>query len=107
MPPGYAALREVRGLEEVVIRGPLHIQRLQWPLAGYVCQCQHNGGTLSDVGELEKAMRRPRVGRYKMDPCETFNLMKGRREGMQKTEEEKLQEDAKSWLSKTNRSGGE
>ena len=100
MPPGYAALREVRGLEEVIIR-PVHKQVLQYPLAGYRCHCQSNGGALSDAAELEKAMKRPRVGRYKMDPCETFNLMKGRREGMQKTEEEKLQEDMKSWLSKT------
>ncbi len=65
LPPGYAALREVRGMESVEIR------------------CDR------DCSELIEAMKRPRLARFR-SPKDPDDLFKQRREVFPKLERERL-----------------
>ncbi|KAL2036437.1 hypothetical protein N7G274_010838 [Stereocaulon virgatum] len=102
-PPGHAAIREIRGLEEAQVIGRVHHIRLPH-CSYYRCRCYDRGysqeyGPLADISELERAMMRPRLRRYALDPNETFELFKPRkREIFRKSEEQSLFEDEKTFL---------
>ena len=111
-PPGYGAVREIRGLEQALVLDRLHygIHQLRYPVRrenhyrlaseDYRCLCYrdpHGKGPLDDVHELERAMMRPRLKRYAEDPSEKFNLFEGKREFLKKSEESILVEDRGSW----------
>lgn len=99
-PPGYAAVREIRGLEQALVVERYHYGaqlRDHYSLmaaANYRCHCpyrtQDKEGPLDDVPELEQAMMRPRLKQYAMDPNETLSLFKGKRGVSKKTEESLL-----------------
>ena len=99
-PPGYAAVREIRGLEQAMVLERRHYGK--WPsdknwtaAADYRCQCESTQGksSLDDVPELERAMMRPRLKRYAEAPNEKFDLFKSKREVWKKSEEAVLFED--------------
>ena len=86
-PPGYAAVREIRGLEEAVVYARIHYDKpLSWRSdysSNYACECsrrQQGEGPLDDIAALERAMTRLRPQQYALDPNEKFDLFKGRRE---------------------------
>jgi len=100
IPPGYAALREVRGLEKVKARAMIHFQRdhLNRPLGcfgDYYCHCacssRHEPG--SNLEELEAAMMRPRLPQFGPDPSETLDLFKPKREQFRKPADDVLIEE--------------
>ena len=104
-PPGYGAVREIRGLEQVLVIKRIHYSTM---VAGhcrlasedYVCKCRRNPlvkGPLDDVQELERAMMRPRLKQYAKDPSEEFNLFTVKREVSKKPEETFLLEDRATW----------
>ena len=104
-PPGYAAVREIRGLQQALVTHRLHYgirrnDRHRLASENYRCLC-HRGeqrkGPLDDVQELERAMMRPRLKQYAEDPSEEFDLFKGKREVLKKTEESSLLESSRSW----------
>ena len=101
-PPGYAAVREIRGLEQALVVERHHYGSRFWAhytlmaAADYSCLCppgQQRKGPLDDVPELERAMMRPRLGRYAMDPSKKLDLFKGKREVLKRTEASVLFED--------------
>ena len=103
-PPGYAAMREIRGLEQALVVERHHYEP-GWNTytfmapADYRCRCrpgEQGKGPLDDVLELERAMMRPRLGRYAVDPNEKLDLFKGKREVLKKTEESFLFEECLS-----------
>ena len=104
-PPGYGAVREIRGLEQALVFDRLHFGiRMEdhYRLASedYRCLCHHDPhrkGPLDDIQELERAMMRPRLKQYAEDPSEKFSLFKGKREVLKKAEESILLEDRVSW----------
>jgi hypothetical protein len=54
---------------------------------------------LADLSELERAMMRPRLRQYALDPNETFELFNPRkREVFMKSEEQSLFEDEEAFL---------
>lgn len=75
-PPGYVALREVRGLESVYVY-----------LHEYLT---HRGIPRSDPNELKKAMMRPRLKQYEIDPEAKIDLFKTCRKILRKTDDENL-----------------
>ena len=103
-PPGYAAVREIRGLEQARVLERRHYGT--WMCGSgriaatdYNCRCRYytqGEGPLDDVQELERAMMRPRLKRYAGDPDERLDLFKGKREVWKKTEESVLFEDTRS-----------
>ncbi len=107
-PPGYAALREIRGLDQALVLNRHHYGITEEDYAmlrseNYYCLRHHGGqrkGPLDDVQELERAMMRPRLRQYAEDPSEKLDLFKGKREALKKTEESILFEDRVSWYQK-------
>ena len=106
-PPGHAAIREIRGLEEARVIGRIHYIRplIRHPYCSYYrCRCDdprypQQYGPLADISELERAMMRPRLRQYALDPNETFELFKPRkREVFMKSEEQSLFEDEQTFL---------
>ena len=102
-PPGYAAVREIRGLEQAMVLERRHYgERTSdhgWiAAADYRCRCERTQGKgpLDDAPELERAMMRPRLKRYAEDPNEKLDLFKGKREVWKKLEESVLFEDCLS-----------
>ena len=101
-PPGYAAVREIRGLEQALVVERRHYgsQYIYMAAANYRCQCPYpmrdEERPLDDVLELERAMMRPRLKQYAVDPNETLNLFKRKRGFWKKTEESLLFEDCLS-----------
>lgn len=104
-PPGYRAVREIRGLEQALVLWRVHYgtgvdDRYRLWSEDYRCLCHrdpHEKGPLDDVQELERAMMRPRLKQYAEDPNEKFNLFKAKREVTKKSEESILLEDRVSW----------
>ena len=100
MPPGYAALREVRGLDDVYpigVASPGYHGFDIFYRGDYQYHGRRNGGPMSYLSELEDAMRRPRLKQYELDSTEAFDLMKARREKIKKTEVQRLLEDTASY----------
>ena len=105
-PSGYGAVREIRGLEQALVLERIHYSstvddRYRLWSEDYRCLCNRNRsgkkGPLDDVQELERAMMRPRLKQYAMDPNEGFNLFKVKREVSKKSEESILLEDRVFW----------
>ena len=100
-PPGYEALKEVKA-EVAKARALVYFAPAQnAPLilhdhtscfGDYQCHClcRRPYEPASDMGELEKAMMRPRCGQDLPDPEEKFNLFKPKREHFKKSEEQDL-----------------
>lgn len=89
--PGYAALREVRGLETVKVLGLVHFRRHPHrrprstssnQSGDYYCRChcQKRVDLISVPQELETAMTGPRLARFELDASQTFNLFRPKRE---------------------------
>ena len=105
-PPGYAAIREIRGLEEAKAIVRIHYlthRHGRTYNSYYACLCDtpyHQGyGSLDDLPELERAMMRPRLKQYALDPNEQFDLFReAKREVFKKPEEQQLFEDRTSFL---------
>ena len=103
-PPGYAAMREIRGLEQARVLERRHYGERacihsRIAAADYRCHCRYRTqgeGPLDDVPELERAMMRPRLRQYAGDPNEKLDLFKGKREVWKKMEESVLFEDCLS-----------
>ena len=77
-PPGYGAVREVRGLEQALVLERHHYKDEM----EYRCLCGRNPYPYreeksDDVQELERAMMRPRLKQYAVDPSEKLTLFKG------------------------------
>lgn len=78
-PPGYAALREVRGIEDVeIFCYPLPIWDIHW----------FKGSALKQA--LQQAMSRPRLKRYEPNDEKKLDLFKKHREILPKTDAEEL-----------------
>ena len=77
-PPGYGAVREVRGLEQALVLERHHyVDEME-----YSCLCgrdpfQYRKEKSDDVQELERAMMRPRLKQYAVDSSEKLILFKG------------------------------
>lgn len=105
-PPGYAAIREIRGLKEAKAIARTHYLTHQdrgTYSSYYACLCgipYHQArGPLHDLPELERAMMQPRLKQYALDPNEQFDLFKeAKREVFKKPEEQQLFEDRTSFL---------
>ena len=94
-PPGYAAIREIRGLERVSVEVRIHYSQSilntlhRSIVEGYDCSCggrQSGKGRFDHIHELESAMKRPRLKQYALDPNEEFDLFKRRLESFKATE---------------------
>lgn len=91
-PDGYMALREVRGLEKVMIDElPAHDNY------------HFNPSIYNDPRELERAMMRPRLKYYAANPDEKLDLFKRRRKSSKMTEGENLALANKIHIAWTNR----
>ena len=105
-PPGYAAIREIRGLEEAkAIVRILYLTHRHGRTYNSYYAClrdtpYHQGhGSLDDLPEHERAMMRPQLKQYALNPNKQFNLFRqAKREVFKKPEEQQLFEDRKSFL---------
>ncbi|MCJ1460151.1 hypothetical protein MMC28_010530 [Mycoblastus sanguinarius] len=102
-PPGYAALKEVRGLKIARAEAMVHYNRD--PNHCYIhfgdyhchCRCRKDGDLLSDLKELETAMMRHRLKKYAPKEEEKINLFKAKRENFKKSEDDLLVEGKASF----------
>lgn len=89
--PAWQALREVRGLEEVIFKavsvyGPTY--RMMTPAISSQLRTR-----VEFLQDLEESMRRPRLKRYTVNSDEKIDLLGGKREVFRKTEEAQLEEE--------------
>ena len=105
-PPGYAALCEVRGLEKVDAKAMIHFEKHRVKVLGckcwgdYYCHCacRKPGDPKSDLQELEMAMMRPRLPRFKLDPNESIDPLNSKRSNIRNLEEETLGDETETYF---------
>ena len=86
-PKGYAALKEVRGVEEVKIQHQKYAACSCSGQSWSFSECMHlDKHMLSNPVELKEAMMRPRLKRYEVMKEEEFNLFKPKKEVFRKSE---------------------
>lgn len=110
-PPGYAALREVRGLGTVQVRALIHfvpychshehVHPVSFSHSGDYychCKCRKDGDPKSSIQELETAMMRPRHLRTRADERQYPKSLRGKQEQFRKSQEQVLLAEGMEYL---------
>ena len=106
-PPGYAALKEVRGLTQARAKAMVHFKAPRRHVRSSPvchgtyhchCDCTKTKNLKSDIQELETAMTRPRLKKYALNPDAELDFFNSRPELSRRSEYQLLMEETSVFL---------